>query len=1571
MGKVLKYILWLIFSLFLLVLLLPVLFYIPFIQNWAKDTATQYVTEKYEIEISIERLRLSFPFDLVIDNSRIVLNPGDTLFSARSLRLDVALSPLLNKEIKINKLLFSDVKFSFADTTSNMEIDGNVERLILSVNSADLKTERARIPRLILTDGWVNLKLGESPPDTTQKKSGNAAWAIDVKKLSLNNIDFGMQMYPQNMHLTVHLGKAMLQDGSVDLGHQTVDVNSITIDQGIYSYLTDTVSVTKTKAEQPTDSIENSEPWVVKVSQIKLTDNQATYGLISYAPQPGFDLNYISATNINITVDSLYNRGAEVKADLRHLSLTERSGLSIVQSYGSFSMDSTALSLRNFILQTANSSISANAHMGMPGTTGIQARTPLSAHLKTDFGPEDLYLLYPDMRKQLGLLPIEKIHCEIDADGDFGSLNIPSISASIPGRCQISANGKLQTIYDMKKISGNVHFNGDFTHMGFITDLLPDTLLQKRINIPDNMHLYGSAKISGSKYYPDIRFTSGGGSISLNGLFDPQTESYDIKLISDSLSVAQFLPYDSIGVVSLRIAAAGKGFNFFSTHTHSDISLKAERIDYKKYTYNGISISAALLDQKITGEVVSTDSAAQINLGLKGFLSKERYEGSINGSIKQINFQKMGFSPTPLALSFDLEAKGAATEKGAYEIDTRIGQMMLTLGDQTNKLNSLIVTGSMDNDHIKASITGDDLQADFSTTVGIDTLTSQFAAIERELEEQQKTSKYNIYKLEQMLPSFSISASAKTNKFIKSLLKSSGIGFKEGKIAISDSEKDPFMFNAAIDRFETGGIRVDTIRLTMDQHKEHIDYNLHIGNAPGNLDQAAQVGMSGYIETNHVLIQCHQRNRAGQEGFDFGMNAWLRDSLVHVSILPDPILGFEPWTVNNNNFFNYYFDNRLSADLEMKAVNKSVVLRSADEITGKQGSLNVLINGLDIASILSISPFAPPIGGILSTDLVLFLPEKQVEASGNLSIENLSYVKQRVGDILFDINYQLDNSGKQIARADMSIDKQKVLNIDGSYDGKSDNPIDLTVSIPGFPLASANAFLQDMATLSGNLNGEMKISGTGNAPIVDGYLQFASTGIAIPMIGTSFSLSTEKIIIKENDLLFNKFAIIGPNKKPLQINGHVDMHDFSRMMTDLSITANEFQMVNVSRNRKSMVYGKAFADLNITVKGPIEGLSLRGDVGLLNGTDVTYVMQDSPLDIKQENQNMVTFVSFNDTTEVEEADTMPVKRISGMDILVNVNIANSVKVAVNLSADGQNRINLQGGGNLTYSMNTLGDSRFTGRYELTGGTVRYNPPIISEKIFNIQQGSYVSWTGNIADPAMNITAIEPLRISVSEDGKNTRTVNFNVSINIRNTLENLAITFDVSAPEDLTIQNELQSMTAEQRATQAMNLMIYNTYTGPGSETKGSLISGNPLNSFIQKELNQWAQNNLKNVDVSFGIDTYDDQTAGANGTRTDYSYQVSKTLFNDRFKVVIGGSFSPDDDANQNLKENLIDDVSLEYMLDKRENMLIKIFRHTGYESILEGEITETGVGFVVRKKLFRLSELFRISRKPKQNTK
>ena len=320
-------------------------------------------------------------------------------------------------------------------------------------------------------------------------------------------------------------------------------------------------------------------------------------------------------------------------------------------------------------------------------------------------------------------------------------------------------------------------------------------------------------------------------------------------------------------------------------------------------------------------------------------------------------------------------------------------------------------------------------------------------------------------------------------------------------------------------------------------------------------------------------------------------------------------------------------------------------------------------------------------------------------------------------------------------------------------------------------------------------------------------------------------------------------------------------------------------------------------------------------------------------------------------------------------MLMNVTIAPDVAMAVYLSEDGQNRINLQGGGSLTYSMNRLGDTRFAGKYELTGGQVRYTPPVISAKDFTITPGGFVSWTGEMTDPSFSIRAVESVRTTVTMEDQSTRQVNFQISILLSGSLENLDIRFDLAAPEDLTLQNQLASLTPEQRQNQAMALLLYNTYTGPGTSAK--VNTGNPINSFITKELNQWAQNSLRGVDLSFGIDSYNDASGGADGTRTDYSYKLSKKFFDNRVQVSVGGSVSTGANPGTNTAESLVDDISLEYQLTRRDNMYLKLFRQNDYESILEGEVTETGIGFGVRKKVLKLGDLFRVTKAPSAEQK
>ena len=286
-----------------------------------------------------------------------------------------------------------------------------------------------------------------------------------------------------------------------------------------------------------------------------------------------------------------------------------------------------------------------------------------------------------------------------------------------------------------------------------------------------------------------------------------------------------------------------------------------------------------------------------------------------------------------------------------------------------------------------------------------------------------------------------------------------------------------------------------------------------------------------------------------------------------------------------------------------------------------------------------------------------------------------------------------------------------------------------------------------------------------------------------------------------------------------------------------------------------------------------------------------------------------------------------------------------------------------------------GEMILNGRYTLSGGMVKYAMPIIPLKEFTIQDGSYVQWSGNPMDPMLNLTATERMRASVTQDDGSSRLVTFNVGVAIKQTLENLQLQFILSAPEDQSMQQELDKMGEGQRSQIAVTMLVTGMYLNMsdvgGGGKKPSLDMGAALNSFLQSEINNIAGSALKSVDITLGMEQYDQNGTGSGGERTDFSFRFAKRFYNDRISIILGGRVSTGQDVNAGQLQQFIDNVSIEYRLDGSGTRYIKLFHDKNYESLLEGEITETGAGIVLRKKMLHLRELFIFKKnKPKPVT-
>ena len=1561
---ILKIFMWATVTILGLLLLVSVLLYLPSVQQLIKDKTTNAISESLGIDLSIEKIRLKFPLRITLDNMTLRTPEGDTIASLGSFSAKAALGPLIKGKLALPRLKLEDVSVNYTDSVSAVHLYGRLGSMSILDTEARLSEHSVRISRISLTKTDITLDSGESraKPDTISSDTTSAPWRVNLGQLDIDEMSFRMNTYPHITELIASIAAGQLEKLDVDLATQTIDAGELSIKEGAYSYLSDTVKVANTSA----DNNRENEPWTVRLGRLELTDNAVRYGtLYGSNTRQEFDPANITADNLNLTIDSVFNRGAEISATIASLSLRERSGLTITETQGHFSMTPEAISLEGFSLHTPTSKIQADLRAA-PSLLDMAQNAELSADISAEMSSADLFLLYPAEKSLHNALDNKSFILESRISGTLGDISVQNLRAQIPNHINLQASGRVRSVTDPANMAGEIKFSGNFNDIGFIAELLPDST-RNIIGFPSSMSINGTLSAVEDNYASAIALSADSGYATINGKLNTRTESYSAKVILDDFPLGTFLPADSLGTVSINITASGHGWDPVSEKTATEITADINRFEYKDYNFSDISIRTTLIDHILSGNLSSRNEALQFDLALGGELEDSLYAASLKGRIFKTDLQALGFAEEPLTVSLTLDANASAqTTDSTYRANIILDSIRIVNGMHTEQLGQITLQAASDRDSVTAKLISGDLQLSFVSPESIATLANSFGKAASMAKSQIDSLRIDMRPIGESLPAFRLDFSAGRENPLRDYLYKAGVDFNHISASAGNSYEKPVAAGIVVNGLHTGNLMLDTLNVWLGQNEEKLAYGVRVRNLPGNIDQVAFIGLGGTLSGNRATANLWQRDRADNTGFRFGITAELLDSAVRVSLTPsDPVFGYRQWHVNENNYFTFHFDKRMEADLRLegKDANQYFRITSINRQNMPPGSVKLELSGIDLGEAFSLLPAAPPIEGILGGDGTIGLSDRIIKGDLILSLTDFYYEGQRVGDLTLGATANNNENNLWDLDLYLSADQKTVLTALGSYDVGNTGAIDIKVTIPELQLALANAFLpDDMARLSGTANGEVNLSGTLAKPIMTGGLAFANASITVPMIGTTFRISDERIAIANGKINFDDFGLVAPNSQKLALDGDIDINDFSAIRANLELFASNFEAVNAPRSRGSQIYGIAALDIDITLRGLLDALVVRGNINMLSRTNVYYTMRDSPLEVKEAKQDIVTFVSFTDEETWTQVDSLPLRRQSSIDVLVNVDIQDNVRATVNLAENGSSRIELTGDGSLAFTMNSQGDTRLSGRYTLSGGQVIYAVPVIGTKEFGINDGSYVEWTGEIANPSFNITATEatPIRM-VSQDGAVT-VVTFDIIIHISNTLDDMAISFNLQAPRNGDIQNELQSLTAEERSSKAMYMLITNTYESNNyTSDSGGFNVNQQIGALISKELNQWARNNLQGVELSVGIDTVDD---GDGTAHTDYSYSVSKSLFDDRFKVTVGGSVT--DNPTANATENLVDDIVIEYRLTKRDNMFIKIYRYNTQENILEGEVVETGAGFVLRKRMNRLRDLFKLTQDP-----
>lgn len=1513
MKKVYKWGIWVLLTPVFMFVILTILLYVPTIQNWAVDKIASYASEETGLDISVDHVKLVFPLDLGVDGVMVLRQNDttslhkDTIANIHSLAVDVRFWPLLKKQIEIDGLDLWKVRINTADLIASASVKGIVERMRLESHGVDLGKEFIRINNASIIDGRINVSLSDTVPEDTSKTKNH--WKIHVDKLAIIRTGVTVHMPGDTLRVGAYLGDTNLESGEFDLYNEIYHVKKIDLGGGKLNY-----------------------------------DNNLK------VHSKGFDVNHVALSDISLGIDSFSYHNSKLHVLMCKGAFKEKCGIHVMEFVSRVSMDSTRFNMPKLQIRTPESSFYANVAMGSGacGDTSGMMNIVVDASL----GKQDIMRLVPNIPLEfMRKWPNYPLTAKGIVNGNVKSARISGFVLELPTAFSISSNGTVGNVTDVENFSADIGIKARTYEIGFLTSLIGTA----QAKIPNGITMIGNLKAVGKKYKLNMDASEAGGHLVAVANADMSTMSYQARLEADALALQHFIPNNGFGRFSGVISVSGVGVDVLSKHTKLTAKASISEFRYAGYDLSGIQLSADVNRGIGRVSLNSRNSLIDGSMVLDAIMNTSKIQAIVSCNLAKVDLYNLRVLEKPGTASLRADFDVCSNLKSDHKLQGSIRDIFFTDSIRTYHPENIVMDMYTGKDSTHVVLSSGDFNMRFDAHGGYELLIQKGNDLMAEAKKQLNERYIDQVRIREHLPYMTFHFEAGKENFFCRTLNRFGYHFGMAHVDMSSSTLNGINGKIDVDSLVIAGIQLDTIRIALNSDSVRTDFNGQVRNGPKNPQYAFNALFGGAFYERGLYFGTRVLDAQNRVGISLGLNAAMEENGLRLRLggKETPILGYKHFHVNKDNYLFLSDDRRVSANLKLHSDDGMGVNVYTNDSTEALQDLTVGLTKFELSKVLSVIPYLPNISGVMNGDFHVIQTADEMSVSSAVTIDDLVYEKSPMGDISSEFVYMPKGDGSHFIDGTLSCNDMEVGYISGTYDSAGDGLLDAELTLDRTPLMLMNGFIPDhIFSFAGYASGALSVKGSLSEPIVDGELQFDSAYIASAPYGVELQFAKNPVKISKSHLLFEDFNMYAHNKSPLSLTGYYDFSNFDNMYLDLGVRATNYLLIDSKENPRSEVYGKAYVNFYAKLKGSLESLNVRGKLDVLGSTDMTYILRDSPLTTDNRMDELVKFVNFNDDTEIHTVTRPP---LTGINMDFSMSIDEGAHIVCALNANHTNYVDLIGGGNLRMQYNVVDGFRLTGRYTLSNGEMKYSLPVIPLKTFTIQDGSYIEFSGDPMNPKLNITATEHTKSTVSTDGGNGRSVEFDCGVVITKTLQDMGLQFIIDAPEDMTIHNELQTMSEENRGKLAVTMLTTGMYLSGGNTNSFSM--NNALSAFLNSQINSISGNALRTLDLSFGMDN---TTLGTGETQTDYSFKFAKRFWNNRLNIVVGGKVSTGADV-ENQNNTFFDNVTFEYRLSQNSNKYLKLFYERDSYDWLEGNVGKYGGGFMWRRKLQHFRDIFR----------
>lgn len=1381
-----------------LLLILIGLIQLPSVQNYLTQKSINYLEDKVQTEVKLEKIYIGFPKSIVLEGLYVEDQQQDTLLDLKYLSVDMEMWALWNNNVEINSLTvdglngniytlpdsqfnyqfiidafagneetsnskpktqnssaftiedvqLNDINLNYDDALNGMQMYLNAGQLELGFDHFKPAKNRFHANQLRISD--TEFDFVQSASGKTVSKDGSAEpipFDIAAETIILENLSGHYNSVPHRQKVSYDLGYLHIYPETIKLNEQLVALDEINIRESEIKYQQDSIppSLNSTEKRDTVEADTPSSKWKVRAQSLIAAHSAFSYQNNNHKKQKtGIDYNHMDWNEINFSINQLQFAYPDIQAIIESFSAQESSGFKVDQLRTNFDMGRTGLSLQDFQFRSPHSDLSLSGSSNYSSiesiinnieSLGIQVEIS-----RSKIGFSDILYLQSNLEDVylFDQNKVQSIGIKGAVSGQVSDLEFNNIQAYYGSNTRMRINGSINGLPNIDTTIFNIEIPLLRTNKREISELLPASAIPDDIRLPNQISAIGHFKGTISDFKSGIQLKSTYGKVVASGELKPgEGEKYQAEITMEQFNLGEMLgDTTSFGNTTLQVSVDGQEFNW--ENLKADITASVDSFDFNQYTYRNIEFNSNIAQKRIELEGNIKDSNLIADVHVKANMGAELVETEGRLNIQGINLEALHL------VNKDIRTKGILQfNVTGLDPDSLKGQLsisdILVIKEGTQYLLDSMYASANTMDTISRL----DLHSDFVKGFvegNVDPM--KFANVfQHHLNHYLDTRPVDSLASHAYEQQFDFEFNFEQSVFLSDVLLPALERMEPAHISGKyNSDKHVMQLDGDFPHIVYNGIRIDSLDIGLNSDPKGMQFSISSKRIANPLIQIDNPKLSGEIRDNKLdLALGIMEDTAFQNLYLAGQLKQL-DSIYRFEFdRKGVVFDNKHWSITEDHYLQFG-----PGGIDAQNVHISRKTQSVSIVEGENKAVEIQFDNFSLQDISqAFKKEQEIITGIMNGKLKVLQQKENPVYLADLSIKDLQFLESPIGHL--DIKAQ--NKGQNLVSLNAAISgNQNDIQIKGTYDLEdAENALDFKIDMNRLNMKSLEAFtVGRLQNMTGYAEGKIQVIGPPLQPKLNGQLRFINAGLEVSALHTHYRIDQQKILFNRDQVGFNNFTILDTTGNTASLNGSVSIEDFRNPEFQLDAQTDNFLVLDKPDQRDALFFGKLILDSDVEVRGSLFKPKITATANVVESSDVAWVIPGDDPRLEKEG-GIDEFIDrdqeLSPIMKIDETKDTVTSEIKGLDIRANLSIDRNSEIKIFLDQGRGNYLKVKGDADLIVGIDPGGQITLTGRYEIYDGEYQLLFRNVVKRSFDLSQGSSIVWTGDPLEARVNLNAI--------------------------------------------------------------------------------------------------------------------------------------------------------------------------------------------------------------------------------------